>query len=199
MSEQNLITAEAELIERLRQGQRPAFDELFESYKNKGLSVAYRFTGNLEDAKDALQEAFIKVYLNIGSFKSQAKFSTWFYRIVVNCSLDLLRKKKAMGKIVKSDTDSQGNNIDAADNKYNPKKMVLNKELGENLELYIEELPKNQKACFVLKHQNGFNNDEVAGIVGCSAATVKVHVFRALNTLQQKLETYLVNPGGENV
>ncbi len=191
MSEQYSTASEAELVNRLRQGQRPAFDEFFEAYKNKGLAIAYRFTGNLEDAKDALQEAFIKVYLNIGSFKREAKFSTWFYRIVVNSSLDLLRRKKAMGKVIKSDIDAQGNNIDAADNSYNPKRIVLNQELGQKLDLCIQGLPKNQKACFVLKHQNGFSNDEVASVVGCSAATVKVHIFRALNTLQEKLSSYV--------
>ncbi|TBR17745.1 RNA polymerase sigma factor [bacterium] len=194
------IVSEAELIDRLRQGERPAFDDLFEIYKNKGLAVAYRFTGNLEDAKDALQEAFIKVYLNIGAFKREAKFSTWFYRIVVNCSLDLLRKKKSMGKVFKSGTDCEGKQMDAPDNSYNPQRVALDKELGRDLDICVQELPKNQKACFVLKHQNGFSNEEISGIVGCSTATVKVHIFRALNTLQEKLSGYIGEyAGGQNV
>jgi RNA polymerase sigma-70 factor (ECF subfamily) len=72
------------LIERIKQGDRASFDVLVSLYQQKGLEIAYNIVGNLEDAKDVLQEAFVKVYLNIKGFQEKAKFSTWFYRIVVN-------------------------------------------------------------------------------------------------------------------
>lgn len=180
------------LIERIKEGERASFDKLVEMYRNKGLNIAYNLVGNLEDAKDVLQEALIKVYLNIKSFRAESQFFTWFYRILVNCALDLLRRRKTLGKVfTRSLTDDEGKEQDVADERYEPSKVVLNQELMQNLDSCIAELPEKQKACFILKHQQGLNNQEVAHILRCSISTVKVHLFRATKTLQGKLTNYL--------
>ncbi len=187
------ISNEKELIERLRQGERPAFDTLVELYKNKGFGICYNLLGNAEDAKDVLQEAFIKVYLNIKSFKEEARFSTWFYRIAVNCSLDFLRKQKVRNRVLQpAVVDEEGKVKEVEDMRYEPRKVILNQELAANLDKCVAQLPKMQKLCFVLKHQNGLSNAEISRTLSCSLATVKVHLFRAVHSLQDKLCAYLV-------
>lgn len=184
---------ERELVERLRQGERPAFDTLVELYKNKGFAICYGLLGNVEDAKDILQEAFIKVYLNIKGFKEEAKFSTWFYRVAVNCSLDFLRRRKVRSKVLQpAVVDEEGKEKEVEDMRYEPRRVILNQELAANLDKCIAELPKMQKLCFVLKHQNGLSNAEISRTLSCSISTVKVHLFRAVNNLRDRLSAYLV-------
>lgn len=185
---------EKSLVERLKQRERSALDEIVRIYRNKGFGVAYNIVGNPEDAKDVLQEAFIKVYLNINGFKGKSKFSTWFYRVVVNCALDFLRKKKSMHRIFCQPlTDEEGNEKEVPDTRYDPAKMLLAQELGANLDNCIAGLPEKQKICFILKHRNGLSNMEIAQILKCNLSTVKVHLFRAVRNLQGKLRFYLAD------
>lgn len=185
---------EAALIEGIKKGERLSFDALVEMYRQRGINIAYNIVGNLEDAKDVLQEAFVKVYMNIKNFRQESKFSTWFYRIVVNCSIDFLRKKKKSGKVF-SDTlvgeDGREKKIDVADTKFEPSRIIVNAELSRNLQACIDGLSQRQRICFILKHQEGFKIDEISQVLKCSSSTVKVHLFRAVENLRQGLAKYL--------
>ena len=181
------------VIQRIRSGDRAAFEELVTMYRNRGLSIAYNLVGNLEDAKDALQDAFIKVYLHIEGFRGQSKFSTWFHRIVVNASLDFLRKKKRAVSVL---TESLQDNIkegdrEISDNSLGPARIAGNQELNRRLEDAIAGLSLKQRICFVLKHQNGLGVREIAEILRCRRSTVKVHLFRAAENLRRKMNVYL--------
>ncbi len=191
------IEKEKALILRMKENERSAFDELACIYRNKGFAVAYSFVGNPEDAKDVLQEAFIKVYLNIKKFKEQAKFSTWFYRIVVNCSLDFLRRRKTLRRVFTQNLlDEEGKEQEFEDRRNEPGRILMNEELGIVLDNCILELAEKQKVCFILKHQNGLSNQEIARLLRCTISTVKVHLFRAVRNLQVKLSYYLKTDGG---
>ena len=85
------------LIARARQGEMPAFSKLVELHEEKTIHTAYAFLGNMEDARDAAQESFVKAYQSLKSFKGQSKFSTWLIRIVINQCKDALRKRKTHG------------------------------------------------------------------------------------------------------
>ncbi len=194
-------TREEFVIQRVRSGDRAAFEELVVMYRNRGLSVAYNLVGNLEDAKDALQDAFIKVYLHIEGFRGQSKFSTWFHRIVVNVSLDLLRKKKRAAPVF---TESLQDNIkegdrEIPDDSLGPARIAGNQELGRRLEDAISHLSEKQRICFVLKHQNGLRVREIAEILRCRRATVKVHLFRAAENLRREMNVYLKESGGRGI
>jgi len=183
---------EKALIERLKDGERAAFDDLVESYRSMGFSIAYNMAGNLEDAKDILQDAFIKVYLNIRKYREAGSFSTWFYRIVVNCSLDYLRKRRVRSNInFRPLTDEEGREIEVADLDSEGHRQVLQEEFRHCINNCIAALPEKQKTCFILKHQSGFSCEEIAGTLGCSMSTVKVHLFRAVKNLQGKLGPYI--------
>lgn len=190
------IHRESELIERLKQGERPAFDALVVLYREKGLAVAYNLVGNIEDAKDVLQEAFIKVYMNIKGFREQAKFSTWFYRIVTNCAVDFLRKnKRALAVSLESESfseEGERRTLEVADTGNEPAKIAAEHEFNAVLQTHIAKLSRMQRLCFVLKHQNGFKVDEIARILQCRPSTVKVHLFRAVEALRKNVGRYLL-------
>lgn len=186
---------EAVLIEGIKNGERASFDQIVKMYQQKGIGIAYGMVGNLEDAKDILQEAFIKVYTQIKSFRGQSCFSTWFYRIVVNSSIDFLRRKKRGERIFVRelmDGDSKPQELQAPDLRYEPAKVVINAELSGRLDECVEALPEKQKACFILKHREGLTSSQIAEVLNCRLSTVKVHLFRATRTLQNKLAAYFI-------
>lgn len=186
---------ELSLIENIKGGDRASFDALVQLHQQRGLNIAYSMVGNLEDAKDILQEAFVKVYLNIRGFQEKSKFSTWFYRIIVNCSLDFLRKKKSSSRTfveLTPDDEGQQRQLEIADISKEPARLAVVSELGRNIQEHISRLPQNQRLCFVLKHQDGLNTQEISRILRCSPSTVKVHLFRAVNALRVSLAKYLV-------
>lgn len=181
------------LVQRLQEGERSCFDQLVALYQRRGLSIAYHIVGNLEDARDVLQEAFVKVYMHISTFQKKSKFSTWFYRIVVNTGLDMLRKRKKTQPLVVGSfsADDAERALDIPDSRFAPDKAALSKEFNLILESRIAALPERQRVCFVLKHQNGMSTQEIAQMLEVSAATVKVHVFRALEALRVGLSSYM--------
>jgi RNA polymerase sigma-70 factor (ECF subfamily) len=141
------------------------------------LSVAYRLLGNREEAEDALQDAFVKLYKNIGRYRSDAAFSTWFYRIVVNVCYDRLRSRKRRGHVDLEEIQEIGEKDDA--------------DLRFHLQQAIEDLPAKMKTCFVLHVQEGFKHREIAEMLGLKGETVRVHVFRAKEQLRNILEPRL--------
>jgi RNA polymerase sigma-70 factor (ECF subfamily) len=185
---------EAILIERVKQGERAGFDSLVRIYRQRGLNVAYNMVGNLDDAKDVLQEAFIKVYLHIKNFREKSRFSTWFYRIVVNCSLDFLRKRKKIYRMFLDpleDEDGDAEDLQISDTSFEPSRVAMASELNRNLEVCIAELSEKQNLCFVLRHQNGLSIEEISKVLEMNPATVKVHLFRAIGNLRKRLAGYV--------
>jgi RNA polymerase sigma-70 factor, ECF subfamily len=184
---------EEDLVQRLQEGERSCFDQLVARHQQRGLAIAYRVVGNLEDARDVLQEAFVKAYMHIGTFQKKSKFSTWFYRIVVNTGLDMVRKRKR-ARLMTLDSFREGDEqrvLDIPDSKLAPDTLALSKEFSFLLERRISDLPERQRVCFALKFQDGMPTQQVAQVLGISVATVKVHLFRALEALRAGLSGYM--------
>ena len=173
---------ESGLIEQVKRGDQRAFQELFRPFKNKAFGLCFSLVGNTEDARDVLQEVLIKVYKNIRHFRGNSSFYTWFYAIVVNTARDFLRKKKNQQSRL---------NEDIADLGANPAGPVLNEELKGLLERSLSTLAERQRLSFVMRHVHGMKIEQIARILHCRPATVKVHLFRAVRNLQKKLMPYL--------
>jgi len=186
------IDRERELIRRMKLGERAAFDEIVGIYRNNCFAIAYNIVGNAEDAKDVLQDAFIRAYMNIKKFRQDARFSTWFYRILVNAAQDMLRRRSRTAKVLLPQiADEEGNTVEAPDPGKNAANILMDNELGKYIEDSVSGLPERQRLCFVLKHQNGLSTQEIAETLGLSFSTVKVHLFRAARALQDRLRPYL--------
>lgn len=187
------------LVEDVKCGKRSSFDILVSLYQQRGLGIAYNLAGNLEDAKDILQEAFIKMYLNIKGFQQRSRLSTWFYRIVVNCALDFLRKRKRAGRVfveISDGREGEKPGLEVPDLSFEPRRVGMAKEFAKELEECIARLSKMQKLCFVLKHQNSLSIQEISETLKRSPSTVKVHLFRAVENLRKSLMPYLKAEGG---
>lgn len=188
---------ESEIAAQMRSGDTGAFCEWIEKHKNKALNIAYSFCANYEDAKDLSQEAFIKAFKTIQSFRGESKLYTWFYRILVNVCKDYLRAKK--NKMINftlkfNSRQASGEEKDIfesiASHEPGPKEHLLNKELSEKLTEAISSLPEKQKVVFTLKNINGLTIPEIAEVTRCASGTIKAHLFKATLSLQSKLAEY---------
>ncbi len=182
---------EPQLVERAKSGERAAFDSLIEIYKGKAFALSFSITGNYEDARDILQEAFVKAYVNIRNFRGGAGFYTWFYRILVNLCRDFLRKRQAKRRFLTEWEDRDEGTLEVIDVKPDPSETILNKEIRQMLDKAIDLLPEKQKMAFILKHIQGMKIGEVAAVLNCKQSTAKVHLFRSEKALRKTLSPYI--------
>lgn len=190
------LELESQIIEKAKKGERSAFDSLVDKYKEKAFALVFNITGNYEDSKDILQEAFVKAYVNVKDFRAGSSFYTWFYRILVNLCRDFLRRKKAQKRFLVEPLEFQYDeeeetSVDIVDSKPNPAEAAVNKEIIDMVDKAIELLPEKQKIVFILRHIQGMKLAEIAAILNCRESTAKVHLFRAVRNLQKSLLPYL--------
>ncbi|MFA6357014.1 MAG: RNA polymerase sigma factor [Candidatus Omnitrophota bacterium] len=182
---------DSEIIRRAKNGERAAFDSLVDMHKEKAFALAFSFIGNAEDAKDVLQDAFVKAYVGIINFRGSSSFYTWFYRILVNQCKDFLRKKKAKSGVfldpLPASEEGGDNAPEAVDLSPGPSQIALDKETRQIINEAISGLPERQKAVFMLKHIQGMKFNEIAETLDCSESTAKVHLFRAIRGLRCRL------------
>lgn len=187
--------SDADVIQAVLQGDINRYGELVERYQLSAWKLAYSFLGNMEDAKDLSQNCFVKAYRHLRAFGGRAKFSTWLYRIIANECKDVLRRRARQPDMLRVDAavagpDGEAPLFDVAA-PTDTRKMVADKEMGQRLAHAIRRLPMKQQSAFVLHHVNGLPVEEVADVMNCSMGTIKVHLFRASETLRIALEDYL--------
>lgn len=167
-----------ELLDRCGQGDSDAFRILMQRHEDRVFAIALRMTGSRADALDATQEAFIAAYRRLGSFRRDSAFSTWIYRIAVNTSHDLLRKRKrtATDELPQQDKDpSQVSVEDTAG-------------LRTDLARALAELPAEHREAVLLHDLGGVPYDEIATLTGVALGTVKSRISRGRGRLAQLLE-----------
>jgi len=176
------------LIQNAQQGDREAFHMLFEKNKNMVFGLAFKYTKNKQDAEDILQETFIKALNNLNKFqtKKYSSFSSWIYRIGVNCSIDFLRDKKRIKENLSHWELNESTNPDSS--LTDPERKVSREDLKKKIELFLEEMPPRQKMAFVLKHFQQLKIREIAEYMECSEGSVKKQLFRAVKTLKSSLK-----------
>jgi len=170
------------VVDGCKNGDQNSCKELFELFKDRIYSTAYRMLGNAEDAEDATQDSFIKIFQNIQSFRSDSSLLTWTYKIAVNTCLDKLKSKKhrEMEKSTEYTDDL------AVDNRNDDKRGLL----FQVIEGEIYKLPKGSRTVFILYAIEGFTHDEVAKILNISQGTSKSQYFVAKALLRKKLLPY---------
>ncbi len=159
-----------------------AFRELVVRHSQMVFRVAFRITGNEQDAEDVVQEAFLKAYRNFESYDSRASFSTWIFRIASNCAIDVLRRRKRRPEAPADDPD------DAPSANPSPQASTLSSEIGKHLSQALAELTAQERTAFVLRHFEGQPIPEIARALGVRANAAKQTVFRAVRKLRLRLE-----------
>lgn len=180
-------------ILRSQQGDLHAFQQLVEHFQNYVFVLASRLLGNEEDARDAVQETFIRVWKHIGRFNFNSKFTTWLYRIVTNLCFDRIKSQKRKNKIF--DQDHEPAQLLASAGEQDVENDCIKKDLVDTIMTLSEELTPKQRVAFVLRDLQDFNMKEVAQISGMSLNSVKSNLFYARRNIRERLEQ-LDYPGG---
>jgi len=171
----------------LKAGNRPAFDELVRRHQGRVYAVAYRITGNREDALDVAQEALLKAYRKIGTWQPTSGFLPWLLRLTTNQAIDLLRWRNRRKH---ERLDAEGGYSTTPDNAtaLDTENRVRASEIDARVHGALKVLSPAQRSVFVMRHYEGLPLADIAEVMGCTVGSVKVHLFRALRKLQVELK-----------
>jgi RNA polymerase sigma-70 factor, ECF subfamily len=180
-------TEAAAVLARARQGDGDAFRALVEQHSRSVFRLAFRMTGNEQDAEDVVQESFLRAYRQLGRFESRANFGTWLYRIVSNCAVDLMRSKQARHDQVRGDSLDDGAMELPAVDAPGPERMAQSAEIETRVQYALRELSPLERAAFTLRHYEGRSIDEISATLGLGTSAAKHSVFRAVKKLRLAL------------
>lgn len=182
---------ERSTIKHAQEGDREAFRKLFEENKNLIFSLAYRYAKNMEDAEDILQETFIKAYHSLHTFQLQnnSTFSSWIYRICINCSIDFLRKNKKRKQT--SDQNVEIQDVPSSHFSSDPESPKNLNDVQEKLNNVMEKLSARQRMIFILKHYQEMSTKEIAEYMNCSEGSVKKQLFRAVSLVKENFKQFI--------
>lgn len=181
---------DARLAELAGNGDRIAFAELVELYKDKIFHLAYRMLNNKHEAEDAVQETFLRVYTNLHKYDTNQKFSTWIFRIGTNLCIDKLRKRKNTYSLDAEMPDGEGNDyysLMPADEE-TPEKQVIVSETQQQIRKAIDRLPEKYKSVVILRYLQDLSLQEIGEVLDMPVTTVKTRVHRGREYLKKIIE-----------
>ena len=180
------------LVDRATRGDRDAFGFLVRRHQDRVFNTAYQVIRNREDALDVAQEAFVKAFASLPSFKGESSFTTWIHRIVVNLAIDCLRRRQRAGLIGYDDHLAQpedgGAGLATPDD---PEAALGARQVRSLLARAIQSLPPAHRAVLILREIEGLSYEAIAKAVGCSLGTVMSRLFYARRKLQKSLQPNL--------
>ena len=190
MGERNL---DQELVERVQQGEKGAFDILVRRYEHKLVNVIGRYIRDPSEVFDVAQEAFIKAYRALPNFRGDSAFYTWLYRIAINT---------AKNHLVASSRRPPGDDVDAQEAEQfgadsglkeyaTPERMALSSELATTIQAAIDELPEELRTAIVLRELDGLSYEEIAAAMDCPIGTVRSRIFRARDAIERRIRPLL--------
>lgn len=176
-------------VAKARAGDADAYRVLVERHSRSLFRLAFRMTGNEQDAEDVVQESFLRAYRQLAKFDDRASFGTWLYRIASNCSLDLVRARKRRSENFAPD-EAEGEDPMAAvpSGAPSPERTALSSEVRERVAAAMEDLSAAERTAFVLRHFEGMCIEEVSRVLECQPGAAKHSVFRAVQKLRRALE-----------
>lgn len=189
---------ERDLIRRCKAGDEDAWREFIDTYKHVVYSFAYDMLRNPEDAEDVAQEVFINAFRAIGSFRGDARISTWLYRVTKNACLNFIRQRERSTWESLDDQDGNWEELlDCDDEMPTPEELMLTNELREVVRGKIDELPPIYRTAIIMCDMRQLSYDEAARILGVPVGTLKSQVFRARRMLKEKLKSYWLDGDSE--
>ena len=185
--------SDQQLVERVQQGDKNAFNLLVQKYQNKVMSLVSRYVRNQADVGDVAQEAFIKAYRALPNFRGESAFYTWLYRIAVNT---------AKNHLVAQGRRAPANDIDAEDAEYydgsdalkefaSPERLMMSEEIQKVIFDTLDTLPEELKMAISLRELDGMSYEEIANVMECPVGTVRSRIFRAREAIDKKLQPLL--------
>jgi RNA polymerase sigma-70 factor, ECF subfamily len=184
-------------VARVKAGDGDAYRALVERHSRSVFRLAYRMTGNEQDAEDVVQETFLRAYRQLHRYEARASFGTWLYRIASNYSLDLMRSRARHPQVAIEETSVPGGDIlgAVASEAPGPDRLLLGDEVQRTVASTLNELSQQERTAFVLRHFEGQSIEEIGSSLGLSGNATKHSIFRAVQKLRRALEP-LVNSVG---
>ena len=177
----------AAALARARRGDGDAFRMLVEHHGKGAFGLAFRLTGNAEDAEEVVQESFLKAYRQLERFEARSNFGTWLHRIVVNCAMDVLRARQSRrAREHVSEVDDVAEWLPDAGPC--PEQLARGAEIERRIESSMDELTPQERAAFTLRHREGCSIEEIGRTLGLQTSAAKHAVFRAVRKLRVTLE-----------
>jgi RNA polymerase sigma-70 factor (ECF subfamily) len=171
---------------------REKFAELIGRHQRRAARIAFHYLRDAADADEAVQDAFVKAYMHLGTFREELPFEIWFTRILINGCLDRLKARRRRERwMAPPVTDQYGTERDPAEylasRAASPEEQVLSNERRRQLAEALAKLPERQRLIFMLSHYEGRSSREVSTMTGLNESTVRVHLFRAIRRLRALL------------
>src|SRR2546423_5654944 len=185
---------ESVLVRRARQGDLGAYDDLVKRYQERIYATVYNMTSNHEDANDLAQEAFIKGFHALKSFKGGSSFYTWVYRIAVNKTINFLKQRKNRTQMSLDDLDFNAEHdpdLVALISHKTPRRDIALAELQEKLNTAMQKLSEHHRLVVTLNDVQGMSHEQIAKIMDCNIGTVRSRLFYARQQMQAYLSDYL--------
>ena len=182
-----------DLMVKTARGDESAFESLVYRHQTSVLNLVYRFIGDKTQAKDLAQEVFLRVWQAAKSYKPEAKFTTWIYRITANLCLNELKssRRKKWLQFVRRDADHETRTEEVLpDTSPSAEDLLLAKERSLQITEALQTLPENQRMAIILKRYDDLSYGEIAQVLGCSVPAVESLLVRAKGTLQKKLKNF---------
>jgi len=177
----------AAVLARARQGDSDAFRALVERHSRSVFRLAFRMTGNEQDAEDVVQESLLRAYRQLGRFEARANFGTWLYRITANCAVDLMRTKQARHDVARGESLEEAV-INLRSDRPGPERLTQSAEIDRCVSDAMAALSPLERAAFTLRHYEGRTIEEISRTLGLKTSAAKHSVFRAVKKLRAALE-----------
>ncbi|HET9123185.1 MAG TPA: RNA polymerase sigma factor RpoE [Acidiferrobacteraceae bacterium] len=186
-------SADQELVVRVQQGDRSAFDLLVRKYQHKIAKLVGRYVYDRSEVEDVAQEAFIKAYRAIGGFRGESAFYTWLYRIAINTAKNHLMYQGR--QVPGSDMDPEDAELVEGGavlrETTTPEHMMLTNEIADTVHAAMEALPEDLRTAIVLREIEGLSYEEIAEVMECPIGTVRSRIFRAREAIDRELKPLL--------
>src|SRR5688572_14404030 len=171
------------VLARARQGDSDAFRALVERHSRAAFRLAFRMTGNEQDAEDVVQESFLRAYRHLGRFEARADFGTWLYRIVANCSVELIRTRRSRQARARMEPLDEMAVVPASDDP-GPDRLAESADIRRRVGAALDGLSPLERAAFTLRHYEGRTIDEISRTLRLGTSAAKHAVFRAVRKLR---------------
>ncbi|MCC6202421.1 MAG: RNA polymerase sigma factor RpoE [Gammaproteobacteria bacterium] len=186
-------SADQTLVERVQQGDKRAFDLLVLKYQHRIIKLIMRYVRDPSEAMDVAQDAFIKAYRALPSFRGDSAFYTWMYRIAINTAKNHLvaaGRRPLTAELENADGEQLDLDLIGSDTA-NPENLLLTEQIKSNLLEVVEQLPEDLRTAITLREVEGLSYEEIAAAMDCPVGTVRSRIFRAREAIDRRIQPML--------
>jgi RNA polymerase sigma-70 factor, ECF subfamily len=187
--------ADKRLVERVQHGDKQAFDLLVLKYQHRIIKLVSRYIRDPSDAMDVAQDAFLKAYRALPNFRGESAFYTWLYRIAINTAKNYLvmqSRHLLETEVIPENEEGEQFELESTLKEYStPENMVLTDEIQATIVAAIDDLPDDLRTAILLREVEGLSYEEIANVMGCPVGTVRSRIFRARESVDNRLKPLL--------